>query len=87
MEPLSSALGLGDAVLSLSDSFPLTPREMNADLSYGSLPLSKEMLVGGSLPFFLCQEVISAGRFIFYSKNPLFPYLCFIFLNESSCSI
>lgn len=67
MEPLSSALGLGEAVVSLSDVFPLTPREMDADLSYGSLPLSKEMPTGSSLPLFLCQGVITAGRFIFYS--------------------
>lgn len=67
MEPLSSALGLEEAVVSLSGSFPLTPRETNADLSSGSVPLSKEMLVGGLLPLFLCQEVIRVGRFIFCS--------------------
>lgn len=67
MEPLSSALGLAEAVVSLSNVFPLTPREMDADLSYGSLPLSKEMLAGSSLPLFLCQGVTSAGRFSSYS--------------------
>lgn len=66
MEPFSSSLGLGEAAVSLSNSFPLTSREMNADLSYGSLPLSKEMLVGGSLPLSLGQGVISAGRFIYF---------------------
>lgn len=72
MEPLSSALGLGEAVVSLSGSFPLTPRETNADLSYGSLPLSKEMLVGGSLPLFFAKRLsVQGGLFFLFIKPTL----------------
>lgn len=63
-EHLSSALGLEEAGGSLRDPFLLAHREINADLSPGSLPLPS---VGGSFPLFLCQEVISTGRGFFCS--------------------